>query len=218
ILQSILEVSNTPVQNILTPWRTGLVIGNTLGTFVPDIDAPHSEISKRILPVRILLNILIPIISLILSFSFYYSSIYLRLKDFKTSCIVFLVIFLFFLVLLTFILKKVINPFLVHRGFFHSILGLVFLNFILSSFYTISLKQLSPNLLSLYHGFHIGINIGYIGHVIGDIFTYQGIRPFFPISWKISFKILKTNSLEEKVLFYILSFANIFVLFKNILK
>lgn len=217
VLQSILYVSNTSTQNILTPWGLGIILGTTLGSFLPDVDAPQSEISKRILPAKTLLNLFIPIISLILSFSLYQLlNSFLYIKDFRLQSFLFILILSITLILLTLFFNKISKPLLVHRGLFHSVLGLLLINSILFSLYTTSTKQYSLNFINMYNGFYIGINIGYIGHIIGDLFTYHGIRPLFPLSWKISLKILKTNSIEEKVLFYILIFANIILLYKNI--
>lgn len=217
LLQSILYLSNISTQNILNPWGLGIITGTTFGSFLPDIDAPQSEISKRFLPAKTILIIIIPIISIILSFSlFNHLNSILIFKSFQSKSIFFMFIFSTTSILLTLLFNKILKPLLIHRGLFHSIFGLLFINLILASLYTLNTKQFSLNFINMYKGIYIGINIGYIGHIIGDLFTYHGIRPFFPHSFKISLKILKTNSLEERVLFYILIFANIIFLLKNI--
>lgn len=219
LLQSILNLSNIPYQNILTPWGIGIIAGTTLGSFISDIDAPQSEISKRFLPAKTILNILIPIITLILSISIYYFlNNFLNFKNFQVRSLSFMLTFSILLSLMALIFNKILKPLFVHRGFFHSILGLIFIDFLLSTIYITNIKHLPSNFINIYNGFYIGINIGYIGHMIGDLFTYHGIRPLFPFPWRISLKILKTNSVEEKLLFYILLLANIFIFSKNILK
>ncbi|WP_337955223.1 metal-dependent hydrolase [Dictyoglomus turgidum] len=219
LLQAILRISNIPIQEILTPWGLGISVGTLVGTFIPDIDAPKSEISKRILPAKTLLNMLIPLLSFILSFSlFTFLDLKSTLNTIAQKSIFFLLIFIGVLLILNLIFNSLLKPLFEHRGLLHSLTGLTFLNILLSIFYINNLKNLPLNLSYFYNGFYTGINIGYLGHIIGDSFTYQGIRPFYPVKWKISLRIFRTNSLQEKVLFYILSLANLILLLQNILQ
>jgi len=84
--------------------------------------------------------------------------------------------------------------------------------------YINNLKNLPLSFINMYNGFYIGINIGYLGHLIGDMMTFHGINPVFPIKWKISLKIFRTNSLEEKIFMIILIIVNIIFFLANIFK
>jgi len=111
LLQFILNLSNIPYQNILTPWGIGIIAGTTLGSFISDIDAPQSEISKRFLPAKTILNILIPIITLILSISIYYFlNNFLNFKNFQVRSLSFMLTFSILLSLMALIFNKILKP------------------------------------------------------------------------------------------------------------
>ncbi|ACI19682.1 metal-dependent hydrolase [Dictyoglomus thermophilum] len=218
-LQVILRTSNVQLQEIMTPWGIGILSGTIVGSFIPDIDAPKSEISKRLLPAKTLLNLFIPLLSIILTFSiftFLHQSFKLTTTEGKS--ITFLMLFMIIVALLNLLFNILLKPLFEHRGFLHSLTGLIFLNILFLIFYINNLKNLPINFVKLYNGFYVGINIGYIGHIIGDSFTYQGIRPFYPAKWRLSLKIFRTNSPQEKILFYILNLANFVLFLKNILQ
>ena len=62
---------------------------------------------------------------------------------------------------------KIISFFFRHRGIFHSIFALIFF---ISPFYFLGSNETI-----------VAILIGYGSHLIGDMITYQGIAPFYPL-------------------------------------
>jgi inner membrane protein len=219
VLQSILKLSDGMPEKILTPWGIGTIIGTTIGTFVPDIDAPHSEVSKRLLPAKTLLNLLLPILSIFSSLAlslFIYSKT--GLNYMYDKIILFFIILMTLFLILSLLFKVLLKSLFVHRGFLHSIWGLLIINFFLSIMYINNLKTIPLSFINMYNGFYIGMNIGYLGHLIGDMMTFHGINPLFPIKWKISLKIFRTNSLEEKIFMIILIIVNIIFFLANIFK
>jgi inner membrane protein len=91
------------------------------------------------------------------------------------------------------ILSKIINIIFGHRGFFHS-------------FWIIIIIYLF--LLPL--GYEIAV-LGYLGHLILDMFTKQGIRLFYPFI-KINGN-LDSNIIVNFIIFIILLLLNIFLIF-----
>jgi len=96
------------------------------------------------------------------------------------------IIFLFILFIATLLPDLDLHFF--HRKFLHSFTFCLLLTFFLTlASWNIALPFL----------------IGYSLHLLADSFTPQGIKPFWPLQWKIKGK-LKTGSFKETVLFYII--------------
>ncbi|MEM4647953.1 MAG: metal-dependent hydrolase [Candidatus Pacearchaeota archaeon] len=88
-----------------------------------------------------------------------------------------------------------------HRGFWHSIFGLLI-------FFIISL--ILSKIIIIMH-FPLYVSIGYITHLIADSLTINGIKPLWKFSnFHIKGKI-KTASLFEYILFIFLLILTIFI-------
>jgi inner membrane protein len=178
-------------------WTLGFAIGIVWGALIPDLDAPHSELSQRLIShnnLRILLSLFISIF------------LGLRFLNIYIGIITFLITYFF-------LLNIILNKFFVHRGIAHSLWGLLILNIILILPQKFSIT-LPISFQSVYNGNIIGINIGFISHILGDTLTFSGIRPFFPLNMKISLHLFRTNSFTEKILFYFFTFTNFALLIK----
>ena len=100
------------------------------------------------------------------------------------------------------LLSRTINFFFGHRGFFHSVwIPLIF--FII--FYNFNLE--------------IGVAalLGYASHLFLDSLTRTGINPLFPLIDKKFRWFIKTNSLMEKMLFFVIFFTDIYLTLNYIL-
>ncbi|MFP4403096.1 MAG: metal-dependent hydrolase [Candidatus Woesearchaeota archaeon] len=83
-----------------------------------------------------------------------------------------------------------------HRGFFHSIFSVIFFSLIIA-------------IINIYYA--ISFFLGYLSHIILDMFNYKGIILFYPFSkYKIK-GIIKSNGLFDKTLFLIF-FSSIFIM------
>ena len=98
------------------------------------------------------------------------------------------------------IIFRPLQFFVKHRGAFHSFTFLFLITFIFLMFIPI---------------IALGFFIGYASHLFADSLTINGIIPFFPWKRKISWKI-RTGSLTEKILFFILLIVNLFLIVRYI--
>lgn len=97
---------------------------------------------------------------------------------------------------------KLVASFTKHRGFWHSIFGLIFIFFV--SLFILYLFKIDPS-LSLYFVF------GYSTHLFCDAITPQGIKPLWQFSdFKLKGKI-KTGSLFEYFIFFLLLIFSIYL-------
>lgn len=97
--------------------------------------------------------------------------------------------------IISFILKMIFK----HRGIFHSVFIPLLLFFALS-----------------YLGYYIiglAILLGYLSHILLDALTPSGVKPFWPLRFKIK-GFIKTNSIIEKVLFIFLAIISIFMIIR----
>ena len=94
-------------------------------------------------------------------------------------------------------LSTMINFIFGHRGFFHSIYIPLILYFI---FYYIN------------NEIGIAILAGYFSHLFMDGLTKNGIRPLYPLINKKINGFIKTNSILEKILFFIIIFLILYFL------
>jgi len=93
-----------------------------------------------------------------------------------------------------------------HRGFWHSIFGMLVILVCFGILFLILNIQVA---LILYLAF------GYLMHLLADSLTVSGIRPFwkyssFEIKWKI-----KTNGIFEYILFFVLLILSIYLYAPN---
>ncbi|MEN2984370.1 MAG: metal-dependent hydrolase [Dictyoglomaceae bacterium] len=187
-------------------WSIGFVLGVVWGTLIPDIDSPHSQFSKRLLSQNTLIDFLSLFIISLLGIKIFSSINRSNLFYFLFS------VFIGFNFLKVF-LKKFFKRYFVHRGFLHSIWSLIILN-ILLVIPENNFDHFPSLVFSSYNGIVWGINIGYLSHLLGDAFTFSGIRPFFPFNLKISFNLFRTNSFTETILFYFFNIVNILLLLR----
>jgi len=90
-----------------------------------------------------------------------------------------------------------------HRGFFHSLLFMVLV--------LIFLKYVFP--VGMF-----GFFVGFLSHIIADIFTIEGIRVFYPFNFKF-FGFVKTGELSETLFLLFVVVVDIFLfLFMTIQK
>ena len=84
---------------------------------------------------------------------------------------------------------KVVSWFFKHRGFFHSLLILPVISFLL--YYLLNTSRFTLPLL-----------IGYTTHLAGDMLTKEGIQPFTPISsWTWRVGLFRVGSIAEYIIF-----------------
>lgn len=98
-----------------------------------------------------------------------------------------------------------------HRGFTHSLLFTFLLIFILD----IILKNSEYNIVLL--SASIGLIIGYISHLILDLFTKEGIEMFYPCKIKFYLLKIKPNSKTEKSISKLLLTIGMIGMFFNLL-
>ena len=87
-----------------------------------------------------------------------------------------------------------------HRGIFHSLPMLLLLSAII---WVVTLNPLYAFVFSLGYALHLGI----------DMLNHKGIRPFFPLKFRIK-GFIKTNSITEQVIFAITLVAGFILLLK----
>ncbi|WP_096198993.1 metal-dependent hydrolase [Bacillus sp. FJAT-45350] len=84
-------------------------------------------------------------------------------------------------------ISKLVYFFFGHRKFFHSILFVALLWGIL--------RDMAP------YSFVLGLVIGTISHLIGDMMTPRGIKLFYPLPWNVKFPLtFKSGGLVEYLL------------------
>lgn len=102
-----------------------------------------------------------------------------------------------------------VNLFLGHRGFTHSLLSLI-----LASFVGLLLMQLLPYPTTLYIVF--GFLLGYASHIILDCLNPAGVPLFYPVKKdKISVCEIRTGGIVEMVFFLLLVIVFVIVINQN---
>lgn len=109
------------------------------------------------------------------------------------------------------ILGKIISPLIGgHRFLSHSVIGVILSGFILSAILKLMEQVLIVDMDIVWWAFMIG----FISHLVMDLFTHDGVPLLFPIPFRfgippLSFLRIKTGGLIEKsFVFPILIFAN----------
>lgn len=169
--------------------QLAIITASTLGALAPDLDHPKGELNQKLL---------------LINNNFYKTAFYL------TAGIIFLYIYsqknnpLFILLGLFSFALAISN----HRGFTHSILGLLLFSLIAK------LILMEHNMSPIYKGFVIG----YGSHLVLDIFTAKGIKLLYPMKRNIVFPIkIKSNGFGEKLIFFLLTLYCFMVLVFNFL-
>jgi len=91
--------------------------------------------------------------------------------------------------------SKIIQFFVRHRGLFHSFTFCIIVSVILAAFIPI---------------LALPFFLGYSLHLLADSFTFEGIKPFWPLEASSSWK-LRTGSLPETTLFIFFLIADFLV-------
>lgn len=105
-------------------------------------------------------------------------------------------------------LAKFISKRCKHRGFTHSLLFLILLNTFLK--FIISVGENNIILIC----FSYGVFLGYMSHIVLDLFTYEGVDLFFPLGFNIKFSRIKTSSKTEKHIYKTIKFLSVnFILY-----
>jgi len=92
--------------------------------------------------------------------------------------------------------SRVLTAFTKHRGIMHSLLFLVIVYFVLYLYVP-----------SIAFGFLVGYGV----HLVGDMFTKQGVRLFYPFKFRIK-GFIKTGGRIESFLFFIFLSADFFLI------
>ncbi|TCU79155.1 inner membrane protein [Tissierella praeacuta] len=164
--------------------RLILVLVSAISSLIPDLDHPKGKLNQKIL---------------LINNNFYRILFYLSLG--------FISIYLYYLMEIKAFLYLGIISFLIgissHRGFTHSIIGF------LISLTIIKLCIGNFGVEYIYTGF----TIGYVLHILADLFTIKGVKLFYPLKNNISFPIkIRTNSKIENIIFILLGIVSIFLL------
>ncbi len=165
--------------------RLVLVLVSAISSLIPDLDHPKGKLNQKIL---------------LINNNFYRILFYLSLGFVST--------YLYYSMEIKVFLYLGIISFLIgissHRGFTHSIIGF------LISLTIIKLCMGNFGVEYIYTGF----TIGYVLHIIADLFTIKGVKLFYPLKNNISLPIkIRTNSKVENIIFILLGIVSVFLLF-----
>jgi len=94
-----------------------------------------------------------------------------------------------FLLMLLVLPRKYQQAIVKHRGFSHSLLGLLFFTGLAYLTYPISFARL----LCTKQIFLVAFLLGYAGHIIADMMTYSGVHLLFPLYKKYTLKYATDN-------------------------
>ncbi|OZV12116.1 hypothetical protein CIW83_10825 [Tissierella sp. P1] len=166
-----------------------IVLASAISSLIPDLDHPKGKLNQKIL---------------LVNNNFYRILFYLSLGS--------LFMYLYYSNQISIFLYLGLISFLIgissHRGFTHSIVGF------LASTSIVTLGTVNYGLTSVYSGFAIG----YVLHIIADLFTTRGVKLFYPLKNNISFPIkIKTNGKGEKIILRLLSIYCVCLLFRYLI-
>lgn len=183
IATALTITSGEPLQNQI------IMVGATaLSSLFPDLDHPKSKLNQKILFVK---N------------KFFKTLFYLGLGGLFTYAYLSTEI----KALLFLGIASGLIGISIHRGFTHSLIGLLSYSFLVRFIAT------EYNIEYIYTGFVLG----YFLHLVADFFTSQGIKLFYPVKKNISAPIvIKTNNSAEKLIFIVLSFYSLALVLKNL--
>lgn len=165
-----------------------MVATTALSSLFPDLDHPKSKLNQKILFIK---NKFFKILFYIAVASLlFYAYVFTEIK-----------------ILLFLSIACGLIGISVHRGFTHSLIGLLSYSFLVKFIAT------EYNIKYIYTGFVLG----FILHLIADFFTSQGIKLFYPIKKNISSPIvIKTNNSIENLIFILMSFYSLVLILKNL--
>lgn len=96
--------------------------------------------------------------------------------------------------------------FFTHRGFTHSLTAWVILSLVLAV-----LAILIPCVMPA----ALGISIGYLSHIVLDMFNYAGVPLFYPMDLKISIGKSKSGGLLDKIICIVMFGVAVCLLFMH---
>lgn len=168
-----------------------LILAAAVGSLIPDLDHPRSKINQRVL---LLKNRLFKMITYsLMGGGLIYLDTILNSSGFK----------ILRLLGLTLILVGLSR----HRGFTHSLLGLVLFS---------GIVYIGTSNYNLYVAF-VGFVIGYVSHLVLDLVTVQGIELLYPYKKNIRIPLgIKTNGIVENLILSATSVYSALVLLQHI--
>jgi inner membrane protein len=86
-----------------------------------------------------------------------------------------------------------------HRGFTHSILALLLV--MIPLFYHGDIDLIKAGEATGFIMFWTGLSMGYMFHMIGDLFSVSGIPLLYPIKKRTAIPVYKTGTWLEKIIF-----------------
>ncbi|MEE3343247.1 MAG: metal-dependent hydrolase [Bacilli bacterium] len=181
-----LTILITQPENI--KYLTLSLAGTIIGSVIPDIDSKNSEANQIFDKVLITTSLTI-ILCFILEYFFNIGIYRIITKKNNIDSILFSAL-LFFIMCL-------IGSRTHHRAFTHSIIGLLIYSSIL---YTL------PNI------FIYSFIIGYLSHIILDLFNHKGLKLFYPIKKRLCFNLCDSDGIINNILFYLSSIASLIIL------
>lgn len=164
------------------------LVGSLLTSRLPDVDEPNSSVGRRLWPISWILSVLHAF------FQFFHV---LTMRKFKW-------------------LRRMTRA-SGHRGISHTFFFWILFCLVLTGLYSLlgSLLPLSDFLLQKLLLFFLGMEFGYLTHLLLDYFS-GSLRPYEPFSDKKCGKnIIPTNSRRENLLRKLLFIADIFLFIKT---
>jgi inner membrane protein len=102
------------------------------------------------------------------------------------------------------LVSRLINKIFNHRTITHSVLGM-FVWFVLLqglSYLALVNFNITEHLSQMIPLFQFCFMLGYISHIMSDIFTPKGVQLFYPYNKFFSLKLFKTGGFAEKLIFF----------------
>lgn len=168
-----------------------LILAAAVGSLIPDLDHPRSKINQRVLLFK---NKLFKMITYsLMGVGLIYLDTILNGPENRT-------LRLLGLILILVGLSR-------HRGFTHSLFGLVLFSGI------VYIGTLNYNQYAAF----VGFVIGYVSHLVLDLITVQGIELLYPYDKNIKIPLgIKTNGMVENLILSVTSIYSALVLLQHI--
>lgn len=168
-----------------------LIAAAVVGSLIPDLDHPRSKINQRVLLFK---NKLFKMITYsLMGLVLIYLDYVLYASGNKTLRLIGLAL----------ILIGISR----HRGFTHSLLGLILFS---------SIVYIGTMKFNLYEAF-IGFAIGYASHLFMDLLTEKGIYLLFPVDKRVRIPLgIKTSGFEEYIILMVTSIYSLYIISRHI--
>ena len=163
------------------------ILALAVGSMLPDIDHPGGKINRKILPRSKKIDKMAVYTIMAIAAGYMYV---------KNSNMLFALYAIPLFLMIAF--SK-------HRGITHSLLG--------SGIFILLIHSISSEIGK--SAFAIPFAIGYIMHIVSDMFTSAGVQLFYPAKKRIKFLLrFKTNSTFEKIVMHIAFAVFVYMVFK----